>query len=76
MYTHIQHSLKMIILKKKQDLAQKALEKAHEGDSSLNISDSLGARMAHCVVEESVKDIFTDIYVCSGDRAVLDNKAL
>ena len=40
------------------------------------MSDSLGARMAHCVVEESVKDIFNDIDVCSGDRAILDNKAL
>ena len=75
-FAHVKHSLKMIISKKKQDSAQKVLEKAHEGDVQFNISDSLGARMAHCVVEDTVKDLFTDIYSCSGDRAALDNKAI
>ena len=54
----------------------RTVEEAHEGDTHFEISESLGARLAHLAIEDNVKDLMGSIAQAKFGREQIDDKEL
>ena len=74
--SYVRQLCKLYFEKKQKETQTRTLEEAREGEIQFDISESLGARLAHLVVEEDVKDLMGNIALAKSGRERIDDKEL